>query len=93
MYEIDKIPDTLCPIFFFSCWCLLPAVSILETRHQTFCKKLVEGNGCSAEQSYHHKRQKQMNMNGNDEIALPCARALALAHNNLALVLVNATTS
>ncbi len=66
-----------------------------------FCyKKLQYGNKNSAvekqqqQQCYHHrKRQKQTSNNdvngGSDEISLPCTRALALAHNNLALVMVS----
>ncbi len=78
-------------------------VSILETRHQIFCNKRLEcnNNNSAAEkqqQCHHHKCQKRMNNSdvdgmmkngGNDEISLPCTRALALAHNNLALVLVS----
>ncbi len=71
-------------------------VSVLETWHQTFCKNKLEGNS-AAEQQQCHKRQKQMKNNDgggmmksgdNSGIALPCTRSLAVAHNNLALVLV-----
>ncbi len=78
-------------------------VSILETRHQMFCNTKLECNNNNSavekqQQYHHHKHQKQMNNNdvvgmmkngGNDETSLPCTRALALAHNNLALVLVS----